>query len=106
MIGIARGVHVSSHVQEYLIDLIEATRDHPEVLLGASPRASLAMQRTSRARAASKGRDYVEPDDIKELVIPVLSHRLALRPEAIMRGSSITDTLNEIIGSVPVRAAQ
>ncbi len=105
MIGIARGVHVSDHVQEYLIDLIDATRSHPEVLLGASPRASLAMQRTARARAASKGRDFVQPDDLKELAVPVLSHRIALRPEALMRGAGVSETLHEIIGSVPVRGA-
>ena len=106
MIGIARAIHVSSHVQQYLIDLIEATRQHPEVLLGASPRASLAMQRTSRARAASRGRDYVEPDDIKDLIVPVLSHRIALRPEAVMRGSTVEKILDEVVGSIPVRAAQ
>ncbi len=105
MIGIARGIHVSAPVREYLIDLIEATRNHPEVLLGASPRASLALQRTARARAASRGREFVQPDDLKDLAIPVLAHRMALRPEAIMRGGSVADTLADILSSVPVRAA-
>lgn len=105
MIGIARGIHVSAPVREYLIDLIEATRSHPEVLLGASPRASLALQRAARARAASRGREFVQPDDLKDLAIPVLAHRMALRPEAVMRGATVAATLTDVISSVPVRAA-
>ncbi|MBT8199341.1 MAG: AAA family ATPase [Acidimicrobiia bacterium] len=105
MIGIARGIHVSVPVREYLIDLIEATRSHPEVLLGASPRASLALQRAARARAASRGREFVQPDDLKDLAIPILAHRMALRPEAVMRGATVAATLADIISSVPVRAA-
>ncbi len=105
MIGIARGIHVSAPVREYLIDLIEATRSHPEVLLGASPRASLALQRAARARAASRGREFVQPDDLKDLAVPVLAHRMALRPEAVMRGATVAATLTDVISSVPVRAA-
>jgi MoxR-like ATPase len=89
LIQIARDLTVSAGVKDYIIDLVEGTRVHPDVMLGASPRSALFLQRLARARAASKGRDYVLPDDIKALARPVLDHRITLRPEAQMRGETV-----------------
>jgi MoxR-like ATPase len=102
MIDIARQVAVSASVKNYIVDLIEGTRLHPDVMLGASPRSALFLQRISRSRAASRGRDYVMPDDIKELAAPVLEHRLALRPEAQMRGETVGTIIEDVMGRVRV----
>jgi len=102
MVDIARQVAVSSSVKNYIVDLIEGTRLHPDVMLGASPRAALFLQRISRSRAAANGRDYVMPDDIKELAGPVLEHRLGLRPEAQMRGETITSVIQDVMGRIRV----
>ncbi len=102
MIDIARQVHVSPAVKGYIIDIVEATRQHDEVLLGASPRSALFLQRVARTRAASEGRDFVNPDDIKAIVEPVLAHRMALRPEAQMRGTAIPDVLSSVLRQIPV----
>lgn len=97
MIAIARGVKVSHSVKTYIVDLVEGTRNHSDILLGASPRSALFLQRLSRARAASQGRDYVTPDDIKALAVPVLEHRMSLRPEAQMRGESLAEIVDEVM---------
>jgi len=102
MVDIARGISVSSSVKNYIVDLVEGTRLHPDVMLGASPRSALFLQRISRSRAAAAGRDYVMPDDIKELAGPVLEHRLALRPEAQMRGETITAIIQDVLGRLRV----
>lgn len=102
MVNIAREVAVSQSVKNYIIDLIEGTRLHPDVMLGASPRSALFLQRLARSRAASQGRDYVMPDDIKVLAQPVLEHRLAMRPEAQMRGETVTDLIDDILGRLRV----
>ena len=97
MVAVARRVTVSQSVKTYIVDLVEGTRNHADVLLGASPRSALFLQRLSRARAASQGREYVTPDDIKELSHPVLEHRMALRPEAQMRGESLPEVIDELM---------
>src|SRR5436305_12570277 len=102
MDGSAKQVHVAASLRNYIVDLATATRDHPSLALGMSPRASLAMQRVARARAASLGRDYVVPDDLKELAKPVLEHRLTLTPEALLSGSDAGEVLDEILARVPV----
>lgn len=102
MIHIARRISVSQSVKNYIVDLVEGTRLHPDVMLGASPRSALFLQRLARARAASKGRDYVMPDDIKALANPVLEHRMATRPEAQMRGLSVTNLINDVLSSIRV----
>lgn len=102
MVDIARGVSVSSSVKNYIVDLVEGTRHHPDVMLGASPRSALFLQRISRSRAAANGRDYVMPDDIKALASPVLEHRLALRPEAHMRGETIESIIDDVITRIRV----
>jgi MoxR-like ATPase len=102
MVEIARQVTVSPAVKNYIVDLVEGTRLHPDVMLGASPRSALFLQRISRSRAASQGRDYVMPDDIKELASPVLEHRLALRPEAQMRGETVISVIEDVMGRIRV----
>jgi MoxR-like ATPase len=102
MADIARDVHVADVVREYLVDLADASRNDPEVLLGASPRATLYLQRASRVLAAKEGRDFVAPDDVKRLLSPVLNHRLILRPEAQMRGVSVDDVITGLTEGVGV----
>jgi MoxR-like ATPase len=102
MVDIARGISVSNSVKNYIVDLVEGTRLHPDMMLGASPRAALFLQRISRSRAAASGRDYVMPDDIKLLAAPVLEHRLALRPEAQMRGETIGSVLDDVLSRLRV----
>ena len=102
MIEVARRITVSPPVKNYIIDLVGGTRRHPDVMLGASPRSALFLQRLSRARAASQGRDYVMPDDVKALVMPVLEHRIALRPEAHMRGGTVSAVLDEVLARLRV----
>ncbi len=102
LVVVARDVTVSSSVKAYIIDLVDGTRQHPDVLLGASPRSALFLQRLSRARAASQGREYVTPDDIKLLAHPVLEHRMALRPEAQMRGETLPDVIEDLMGRLRV----
>ena len=102
MIATARSVHVAPSLKGYIVDLAEATRNHPRLALGMSPRAALALQRASRALAASMGRDYVVPDDLKTLAIPVLEHRLMLTPEAQLDGSEAGEVLEDVLETVPV----
>lgn len=97
-----RKVHVAPALSSYLVDIAHATRQHPQLALGMSPRATLALQRAARSRAAAVGRNYVTPDDVKALAEPVLAHRLLLRPEARMRGGSNADVVAEILQRVPV----
>jgi len=106
LIKLARDVHVAPSLKRYIVQVTESTRDHPDVYLGASPRASLYLLRSSRALAASRGRDYVVPDDIKDLVTPVISHRILLSPEAQMRGASAEDILDGLVGRVPIPARE
>jgi MoxR-like ATPase len=106
LIKLAREVHVAPALRHYIVELSEATRDNPDVYLGASPRASLYLMRSARALAATRGRDYVVPDDIQELVLPVLAHRILLSPEAQMRGATTEDVLRAVMDrtTVPVHA--
>ena len=102
LIKAAREVHVAAQLKRYIVDLTEATRDHPDIYLGASPRASLYLLRASRAVAGSRGRDYVVPDDVQDLIIPVLAHRIVLSPEAQMRGAAAEDVLEAISAGIAV----
>jgi MoxR-like ATPase len=102
MIDSAKLVHVADSLKNYIVDLVRATRDHADLALGASPRAALSMLRSSRAAAASGGRDYVVPDDIKDLITPVLAHRLIPSPEAQMIGRTAADVLSDIVEFVPI----
>ncbi|MHB8465771.1 MAG: AAA family ATPase [Acidimicrobiales bacterium] len=102
MIGLARQIHVAPVLRGYLVDLAQATRRHPAVALGVSPRATLALLRAARASAASIGREYVVPDDLKALAGPVLGHRLVLSPESEMGGTTAEQILDDVLGSVAV----
>ena len=106
MISLAQSVHVAPSLKGYIVDLAEATRRHGDLAVGVSPRAALGLQRAARARAAALGREYVVPDDLKELAFPVLEHRLALTPEAQMRGVARADVLADAVGSVKVPTAR
>jgi MoxR-like ATPase len=102
MVAVARAVHVAPTIRSYVVDIATKTRSHPAIGLGMSPRAALALQRAARARAASDGRDYVSPDDVKAVAPPVLEHRLTLSPEAEMSGAVVAEVLTEVLRTVPV----
>jgi MoxR-like ATPase len=101
----AKEVYVDSAVREYIITLVEATRNHEDVSLGASPRASLGMFRAVRGLAILRDRDYVIPDDVKELAYAVLLHRLILSPAARMRGLHAGQVVDGLLESVAVPGA-
>jgi MoxR-like ATPase len=94
--------YMSPALKRYVVELSRQTRQHPEVYLGASPRGSLALYRTSQARAAMLGRDYVLPDDIKALAIPTLSHRVILGPGARLRDLNAQQIVEEVLTGIPV----
>jgi len=98
----ARQVHVAPALKGYLVELASASRRHPSLALGMSPRSTLALQRVARSRAAASGRSYVIPDDLKALAEPVLAHRLLVTPEAQLQGINAADALGEVLRSVPV----
>jgi MoxR-like ATPase len=95
-------VHVDETLRDYIIRLVSATRSHPDLALGASPRASLALFKASQCLAALRGRDHVIPDDIKYLVPVTLTHRLIVTSEAELRGHTATAILKDLLGSVPL----
>jgi MoxR-like ATPase len=97
-----RRIYVDPLVKQYIVDITTATRSHPDVYLGASPRGSLALFRAGQARAAMQGRDFVIPDDIKALAEVTLSHRLIINPAARIRSVSPRDIVKEVLGSQPV----
>jgi MoxR-like ATPase len=104
LIRVTREVHVAEDIKNYIVKICEATREHPSVQQGASPRASLFLLRCSRATASSAGREYVLPDDVKAMIPLVLSHRLVLAPEAALRGSGGDQVLSEVVSRIPVPA--
>ena len=97
-----KNIYVDNTVREYIVSLIDATRNHENVSLGASPRASLGMFRAARGLAILRDRDYVIPDDIKELAYAVLAHRLILSPSARMRGLHTGQIISNLLESVPI----
>jgi len=99
-------VYVDPLIKEYIVTLVNATRHHPDIYLGASPRGSLALYQTSRARAAILGRDYVIPDDVKALAMPALAHRLIVSPSARIQEVDPKTVVEEILKSVPVPGAR
>jgi MoxR-like ATPase len=106
MVALAQQIHVAAVLKGYIVDLAAATRRHPAFALGMSPRAALALQRAARALAASVGREYVVPDDIKALVTPVLEHRLVLAADALVSGVDVVEVLADVLRSVPVPAGR
>ncbi len=97
-----KNVYVDNLVKEYILALIESTRKHPDVYLGASPRGSLALYKTAQVRAAIQGRDYVIPDDVKLLAEPALAHRLIISPAARLKNVDPRLIVDELIHSVAV----
>jgi MoxR-like ATPase len=95
-------VFIEESLQEYIVRLVNATRKHPALLLGASPRASLALFKASQALAAIRGRDHVLPDDIQLLAPAVITHRLILKPESSLRGQTLGGILAGILEEVPL----
>jgi MoxR-like ATPase len=95
-------VHVDDTIRDYVVRLVHATREHPDLALGASPRGSLALFKTAQGLAALRGRDYVLPDDVKPLVRPALAHRLIVRPESALRGRTADQLLNDLLKKVPL----
>jgi MoxR-like ATPase len=103
-----REIHVDEKVRRYILEIVHATREHADVQLGGSPRASIALYRTAQALAGIAGRNFVLPDDVKRMVLPVMGHRLILRPESRIRKITPATILNEIVSEVaapvPARA--
>ena len=97
-------VHVSKSIEKYIVLLVRATRHHPSIYLGASPRGSICLYKASQALAAIEGRDYVIPDDIKNIAFPVLSHRLIVKPSARTHNLTTEDVLKEILDNVEIPA--
>ncbi len=95
-------VHGNEGLLEYIVDLAEASRDHPDVALGASPRASLCLLKCARARALLSGRHYFTHEDVHAVALGVLGHRLIVRPEAEVEGKRVADIVQELLASVPV----
>lgn len=95
-------IHIESEIMDYITELVFYTRKHPHVLLGASPRASIALLETSKAKAILHGRDYVIPDDIKQLTMPVMNHRIIIKPEAEIEGIRPVDIINEALKNTRV----
>lgn len=102
MIAVVRKVHLSTGVIEYIVTICAATRTMDELRLGVSPRGSVLVAQAAQALAATRGRAFVTPDDVKNVVPYVLPHRMILRPEAELQGKTALDLLNEVMASVPV----
>ncbi|PJE98606.1 ATPase [Streptomyces carminius] len=100
-----RGIHVSEPVRRYAVELVAGTRSHPELRLGASPRATLHLLRAAKATAALDGRDFVLPDDVRGLAVPVLAHRLLPTAQVRLSGRTAEQIVTEILQRVPVPAA-
>lgn len=96
-----REVHVDQKLQDYIVSLVRATREHSHVGLGASPRASLHLQHAAQAHAAWQGMDYVVPDDVKAVAVMVLAHRIIPRGETRSRGDAANDIIASVLNSVP-----
>jgi MoxR-like ATPase len=95
-------VHVDETIRDYVVRLIQATRSHADLALGASPRGSLALFKTTQALAALRGRDFVIPDDVKTLALPALVHRLIVRPESALRGYNARRIMADVLEATPL----
>ncbi|WP_225993594.1 AAA family ATPase [Actinomadura rudentiformis] len=105
MIEFATRLHVAAPLYDYVVRVVASTREHPELRLGASPRASLALLRAARVRAAAAGRSFIVPEDVKALAVPVIAHRLIVTPEAELRGRTGADVVGEVLANVPTPQA-
>jgi MoxR-like ATPase len=98
-------VHLSQSIADYVVAIVRATRESPQLSVGASPRGSLALMKLARARAALHGRDFVKPDDVKHIVVPALAHRLTLSPELWVQRTDPAEIVRSIVTSVPAPVA-
>lgn len=106
MQGCAAAVRVDDAIIAYIVDLVRRTREDRSIELGASPRASIALMKVAQVLAASEGRDFVTPDDVKPMAAPVLRHRVLLHPDAQLQGISADDRIVDIVRSAPVPRLQ
>ena len=95
-------IHIKDELVDYIAEIIHNTRNYGDLYLGASPRASLAIMRASKAFAAVRGREFVIPEDIQEVCYPTLNHRMILSPDREMEGAEIEDVIREIIEKIEV----
>jgi len=102
LIAAVRGVVVGAAVEEYLLNLVRATREHEQIELGASPRAALALARAAQATAAMAGRAFTIPDDVRAMAVPVLAHRVIPTPQAGLHGTSKEELIAAVVAAVPV----
>ena len=100
MIDYATTVEISPEVGYYIVDLVQASRKDPAIAMGGSPRASIALLRSSRVLAASDGREHVYPDDVRAVLSPVMAHRIILNPDSILRGDSVGAVVERITAAV------
>ena len=100
--GLLPGVYGDETLLHYIVELAEASRHHPDLALGASPRAALCLLHCARARALLDGRHFFTHEDVQEMALPVLSHRVILRPEAEIEGTRVEDVVRDLINNVPV----
>ena len=99
-------MHVSEPIASYMVDIVAATRDAPQIQVGASPRGSLALLKLARSSAALQGRDFVTPEDVKAIAVPALAHRLTLQPELWVQQVSAEDVVRDLLETVPVPPTQ
>jgi MoxR-like ATPase len=97
-----RDVHLDDKIKKYILDIVHHSREHEDILLGGSPRASIALFRTAQALAAISGRDFVIPDDVKRMAQPVLAHRIILKPESRLRKQTPAKVVTELVGDARV----
>jgi MoxR-like ATPase len=103
---LVRQVHVEESVRRYILNLVHATRDHPALALGASPRGSLALFHTAQAQAALSGRDFAIPDDVKRVAVACLAHRMVIEPESALSGETTAGVLQEMLKQIEVPLSQ
>ena len=102
MTGVVERLFVSPAIKQYIVSIVRATRELPQLRLGVSPRGSVALTRAAQAVAASDGRPFVNADDVKRLIPFVLGHRMILSPEADLAGITIAELLDRVVKSIPV----
>jgi MoxR-like ATPase len=102
MIKIIERVYVAADIEKYIVSLVQETRNHKEVAIGASPRGSLALLKLTRAWAAMQGRDHVLPDDVKKFAVPTLVHRLILKPDLWLEPKAANKIIHDLLATVPV----
>jgi MoxR-like ATPase len=109
LVGMRRSleqIHVAADVVDYVVRLLTATREHPQITVGASPRGGLALLQLARARAVLEHRDFVIVDDVKNIAVAALAHRIGLRPELWVRRITGDDLITELLESVPTPATE